>query len=419
MFGGHVMLNMNSPTVQSMLRNNYTGLGNIPMYYGSPPTIETSYVSASQVQAEQQQPAQTPIQQQPTTPMTGPFPSPKEMVTQSGYSNIYQPTGFTQYPRNIVGAYNPGYQAAFAGYSNPYMGYGYSGYGYGGYPNNPYYGYGNYSYGEPQYPIDEESRLLNEAAMFNGVSYSTQLENESDLYKQISRIVSKNVGRDEEEAERCEAAFSIYDKRKVQQESAERRRTLVQTLTIEVRYSEDSKVIVDSDRNYRPFGYRIDPGFIDNCRANTEKKVIDKIVRNNYYYDHAPERQFDKMDLLDFFNNGFGRLALDSLMREQVRQAVSRTTEVYNREEFGKLLRKNGHKTKEEMKIVDRFFGRYGIMPDGRPTTPGLDPAVATSFSYDPKTGSYYVTAPNFMKSRMDQARDNFIKSIDKPMEGV
>ena len=71
------------------------------------------------------------------------------------------------------------------------------------------------------------------------------------------------------------------------------------------------------------------------------------------------------------------------------------------------------------MKIVDRFFGRYGIMPDGRPTTPGLDPAVATSFSYDPKTGSYYVTAPNFMKSRMDQARDNFIKSIDKPMEGV
>ena len=163
------MLNMNSPTVQAMLNNLPQGVGNMPVYYGNTPTV-TSEIST-----------------QPTIP----YPSPKEMLIQSGQNNIYSPTSFA--PRNIVGGYNPGYQTAFDGYSNPYMGYG---------------AYGGYQFS----PMDDDARLRLEAAWFNGLTYDEQLRSESNLYKKISRIVSRNVGRDEETANDCEKAFDIYNK---------------------------------------------------------------------------------------------------------------------------------------------------------------------------------------------------------------
>ena len=52
-------------------------------------------------------------------------------------------------------------------------------------------------------------------------------------------------------------------------------------------------------------------------------------------------------------------------------------------------------------------------MPDGRPVSPGNDPAVAESFSYNPNTGQYTITAPNFIQNRMEQARQSFIRSLE------
>ena len=75
-------------------------------------------------------------------------------------------------------------------------------------------------------------------------------------------------------------------------------------------------------------------------------------------------------------------------------------------------MKDEGGKGKWRVSASARFTGRYGVMPDGRPVSPGHDPSVAESFSYNPSTGQYSVTAPNFIANRMEQARARFIQSI-------
>lgn len=384
------MLNMNSPTVQMMLSQTPQGFGNIPMGYGQMPTLETTYMPVQQ--------SATPVS--PSSIGACPYPSPKEMLTMQGQQAIYAPVGFGisyQYqPRNIVGGYNPGYQAAFAGYSNPFMGVGlYGGFGF-----------------QPQFlvPPDEESRMMLEAAQTNGVTYDEQLVNESTLCKTISRIVSKNLKRDKETADQCADAFSIYCKYPRQEMGGRRK-----VEPIHVRIMEGDTVVADVDSAKVPFvqeQYARNASMVEVMKVTSEQRKIAMINRNNYLYDHALERQFDNVDLLDFFNNCAGILMADSLNRRLQQQLVSRAGKMYNSDEFHRMLEKNGLRTKEQLKAADRFFGRYGVMPDGRPTTPGLDPSVASCFAYNPKTGSYEVTAPNFIRDRLEEGRQRFIRTI-------
>ena len=370
------MLNLNSPTVQSMLKNTPNGFGNIPVYYGNTPTITST------------------IEAVPTQSAT-PFPSPKEMVMNTGQNTLYSQTTFT--PRNVVGAYNPGFQAAFAGYSNPYMGYG----TYGAY-NNQYC----------MAPPDQESRDMLETAINNGLTYDEQLINESNLYKTMSRIVSKNLGRSEEEAKRCEEVFSIYCKYP-QQEYAERKK--VKFLHIKLKIGDEVVADIDPDKTFiREQNYTMNTMYIYQMRERQHFIECKRIETMNSMYEKAPERMFDNYDLLDFFNIGAGVIMADSLNRELYMQSIRRTAQVYDSDDFKKrLLKNNGLRSREQLKAVERFVGRYGIMPDGRPVSPAHDPAVATSFSYDARTGQYTVTAPNFIRDKLEEARDSFIKSID------
>lgn len=301
------MLNLNSPTVQAMLGNTPQGYGNMPVYYGNTPTVT----------------------QQTTQPVNGiqtPFPSPKEMLTQGGQQMIYSPTGFA--PRNIVGGYNPGYNAAFAGYSNPYMGYG----AYGGYYHN-------------MAPMDEDSRERDEMAKFNGFTYDEQLKEESKLYKTISRIVSKNVGRTEKQTEECAAAFDIYCKYPTQDPM---QRKKVKPMHIRLKVGDNivadkkPKVEKPKEESENLFGTPLvadyAPDYIRNAilvnqmREQQAWREAEKVRRNNMIYERAPERAFDKTDLLDFFNNGAGVLMADSLARIVYEQSIGRTTEVYDRD---------------------------------------------------------------------------------------
>lgn len=378
------MLNVNSPTVQMMLSRTPQGIGNMPIYYGNTPTVETTV---------------QPMQQGSASAM--PFPSPKEMLMQQGQMNIYAPTGFA--PRNIVGAYNPGFQAAFAGYSNPFMGYG----SYGG----------SYGYGfnlQPMYPIDEDSRMMAEVAAFSGISYDEQLRYESTLYKTMSKIVSKSLDRTEEEAEECEKAFDIYCKQPTR-EMIERRR--VQPLHIKIKVGDEVETDVDPERFFfKQDEYVRNASMVEFMKARQEQITTARIIRNNQLFDCAVERSFDNVDLLDFFNNCAGTLMADSLNRQLQQQYVTRTGLLYNSESMRKMLENNGLRSREQMKAVDRFVGRYGIMPDGRPVTPGHDPSIASSFSYNPATGNYDITAPNFIRDRLEHARHNFIRTIDGSM---
>lgn len=372
------MLNLNSPTVQAMISNTPQGFGNMPVYYGSMPTTTQTIEPASQVNT--------------------PYPSPKEMLMQSGQNAIYAPTTFA--PRNIVGAYNPGYQTAFAGYSNPYMGYGtYGGYGYSMYP-------------QFVAPPDEESRQILEMAYMNGLTYDEQLNNECDLLKKISRIVSKNLERDEEEAKELEEAFSPYYKTLQEQDM----KKPVSPIHIQLKVGED--VVADMNPDVvtvRSHNYTHNRMMVESMAQRSEQIKAARLIAQASMYDKAPERMFDHTDMVDFFNSGVGVILADMLNKDLEYQNRTNTGKLYDQAKFKEnLLKNNGVKSKQQMKAIERFAGRYGVMPDGRPTTPGLDPAVATSFSYDPSTGQYHVTAPNFIRDRLERARESFIRSIDE-----
>ena len=386
------MLNMNSPTVQAMLNNTPQGFGNMQMpgYYGNSPTVITT-----QTVPQTQQPQQQSM----------PFPSPKEMLMQGGQQMIYQPTNFTQ-PRNIVGGYNPGYQSAFGDYYNPYMGYGYSGYGYGYGFNNPYY----------QQPMDDDARERLEAANYNNSTYDEQLEDDEKLFKSISRIVSKNIGRTEEEAAECEKRFEKYDKY-AQTQPVYNKKPL-RFLSVNVTRGDEvlaAMEAVDVDvyrrEDYKRCGYQAE--YMKTRNAINEANIIHY---RNQLYERAPERAFDNVGLLDFLNNGAGVVLAHDMSREIYEQGLKRTAQAYNKDNFReRLLKNNGLKSRSQRSAIERFAGRYGVMPDGRPVSPGHDPAVASSFSYDPNTGQYSVTAPNFMRDRLELARQSFIRSLDEP----
>jgi len=368
------MLNINSPTVQAMMQNLPEGVGNMPVYFGNTPTITT---------------------EQNINQFNTPYPSPKEMLMQSGQQNVYTPTSFA--PRNIVGGYNPGFQAAFDGYVNPYMGYG----SYGGYG---YYGYG--------YPLDEETKQTLEMAAMNGLEYEEQIRMESDLYKKMSRTVSKCLGRTEEEAKRCEDAFEPYDKNPKPQYI---NRLPIKSMHIQIKAG-DSVIADMPSREINMYGYDCigNSATVDNLRMRDSMIKADIANKSNNIYHSAPERSMDDMDIFDFFNKGAGVLIAADLVEKANYQNMTRSSQLYNKERFGqRLLINNGYTPKSQRKAIDRFVGRYGVMPDGRPVSPGHDPAVAQSFSYDPSTGQYSITAPGFIQDRIEKARQSFINSID------
>lgn len=365
------MLNMNSPTVQAMINNLPQGVGNMPVYFGNTPNIATEQVSQ----------------------LNTPYPSPKEMLMQAGEQAVYQPTSFA--PRNIVGGYNPGYNAAFNGYVNPYMGYGYSGFNY----------YNNYAM-----PMDEETKQTLATAIFIGVDYQTHVEDECTLYRQISRTVSKNIGRSEEDTKRCEEAFNPKSKYpKMIQEQRPRIKP------IHMRIKVGDTVVADmpaDDINVCDYHYIRNTEYIDKMEANNLQVKTEINKRLNSLYQNAPERKMDSQDLFEFFNNA-GHLIMDDIAYRYEMQKMTNASKLYDSNKFTqRLLENNGVKPRSQAKAIDRFVGRYGVMPDGRPVTPGHDPSIAQSFSYNPSTGQYDISPPQFISNRIEQARQKFINSV-------
>ena len=379
-------INLNSPTVQAMLNNTPYGVGNLPVYFGSAPTI-TGTVE--------------PVQNQPMQQM--PFPSPKEMLTSGGQSMIYNPTTFAPQP-NIVGGYNPSFNAAFSGYTNPYMGVG----TYGGFPS---YGYSPFQY----VPMDEDARDRLMRAEINGLTYDEQLEEDSNILKTMSRIVSKNLGRSEEEAKECEDAFAIYNKYPKQEQNNQYEMKSLKTLHIQIKVGDE--VVADfnpENTKIRHQDYNRNISTIEMMKYRYDFDKAAKIQRCNQLYGAAPERQFDHTEMVDFFNNGAGVVMADMMTKEMYSKLAAGVSQLYDNAKFKQqLFENNGIRTKAKKTAIERFTGRYGVMPDGRPVSPGNDPAVAESFSYNPATGQYTVTAPNFIQNRFEQARQSFIRSLE------
>ena len=389
--GGDSMLNINSPTVQAMMNNLPQGVGNMPVYFGNQPQVTTD--------VQTQQPVQN------STGFSTPYPSPKDMVMQAGIQHqAYYPTSFAP-QNNFVGGYNPGIQTAFQNYSNPYMGYG------------SYMGYGMMGGINPAY-MDDMSRAVYYNAVSNGISYDEQLKNDQLLYTSISKIVSKGLGRTEDEAKRAEATFDIVKPEPVQN-------TIYQVRP----HNPMQVVLMRGEEEITPVIKTrvIDP--MQNTQVvDSVSRIADMMARENFHkertfellHQNAPERMFDDKPFMYFMNNAGGPIYADHIERTLRAYRSNSATALYNANEFRKkLLESNGIKTRSQINAIDRFATRNGIgvLPNGMSISPQHDPSIASSFTYNPATGSYDIQPPGFIKDRLEAARQRFIQTIGREEE--
>lgn len=379
------MLNMNSPTVQAMLNSLPQGVGNMPVYYGNQPNISTEM---------------QPVPQ--STGFSSPYPSPKDMVMQAGsQQQTFSPVPFHTQSR-FVGGLNPnpnyGFQQMFAGYNNPYMGYG----------SNMGIPYGFQT-------MDEDTRRVYEAALCNNMTYEEHVINQSNLFKALSRTVSKCLNRSEEEAERCERAFDVkYKNDEAQQQQSYMPSRVKKTISVqlvqgdEVVYDPKGSSYIDPNANARNIAY------IDHLIEIKNREEYSKAVIFQNIHNTVPESQFYDKDFLYFMNNA-GPVLYKSYVEKVLREQKSaNASALYNREQFKKtLFENNGIKTKSQQDAIDRFAGRQGVLPNGMLVSPQHNPAISSSFNYNPNTGSFDITPPNFIRDKLEKARSNFMRSIE------
>lgn len=356
-------LNLNSPTVQAMLANTPTGVGNIPTYNGNEPTIYSD----------------------PRTNFTTPYPSPKDMIV-NGQSSVYAPTAFTN-----NGRYNP----MLNGYSNPYMGTG--------------------SYLIGQQIMSPADRDVQERAMLNMVSFEEQQEMDRQYTTILLEMSCMYCGLSEEETkEVIDDYFNPkYTKQGYQDTISIRNK---KNIKIKVSLYQDDEKIREKEvslsspvSTYTGRSYELS-SMIRNENINNTRKM------NYFKYIQAcvPQTHYENDDNpIDYFNNHLPEMVAFRANQTLEIQRKIMAGMIYNKEEFKRLLEIHTKSsiTRNKRKAIDRFTGRYGVMPDGRPTTPGIDPSIASSFSYDPSTGQYHVTAPKFMNS-LENARASFYKTI-------
>lgn len=406
------MLNVNSPTVQAMLNSTPIGYGNMPMYQGQSPNIQTV--------SDNNQPYQ-PILPQYGSYQT-PYPSPKEMLTMNGENMVYRPNQFYQPNNPMVGGYNPGYQAAFYGYQNPYM--------------NPYQGpqwmYPNsyniteqmvYNYLPPEF----QSMYISAKQM--GRNFNDQVEIESKILIELSRIVAKNVGRSEEEQKKIEEGFKIKVTNLNDVIKEEQDRIHKPVMPMKVSICKGDTIIASSvvkDQNERDI---IPPdSVITSYRKRNPKYIFDQmkeqsdnakaryaaIVKN--IYDNAPERKYDNVGLIEYINSGGMNESM--VVAENIHFALAkmnRFNNIYDHDKFSNnlLINSGNDRVKANEDIIKRFIsGHNGVKPDGSIIDPWRDPSLASSFSMDPLTGKINITAPNFVSSKIDSMRESFNRSI-------
>lgn len=441
-----MMLNINSPTVQNMLANTPMGFGNMPMYSGSTPTVTED---VSQVNNQQYQP---------------PYPSPKDMVVGT---NFYQQQQFAQQPPMTMQGgmmntpflggnqqyypgtsyYNQPYNPYVGGVNNQYQGYyqqpqyyynrqcQYQGHNYSYDSNSNCYTDGDGIQYAPSYfenspaiggnnnnmPIPNTDYMqIMEAAFINDNSYEEQLKVESVINKSLSRICSNYLGRSEEEAKKCEEKYNIVNTNKNVNNNNQNyngyyynspynnMNNNIPVRTMGVQIIKGDKVLANAKDKKQEF-YAQSIGYMNNLLVQEEinKRNMD-IARYNLYIN-APERKMEGMSLAEFFTKGLGTLVALDEQKEFAARKAKAVASAYNKEDYmSRLLKGNTLKNPTIIK------GRYGILPNGKPVSPGVDPSIAECFSLNTETGQLSITAPDFLSNRFEQARSSFVESLGK-----
>lgn len=435
------MINLNSPTVQTMLANTPSGgMGNMPMGYGNTPTVETVYPSPQHV-------------------AISPYPDPYNMITGAGLSNYmqmptYNFTGTLSGNPFATSNGNPTYRdfnqpvmggsfnnLPIAGYSNPLMSFTGNVYGSGGNigitpRQERYY---RYLYASPE----------DRQAMDMGFDSMAEMKtNEITVIHRLSMMAKNALGGSQEEID------EIKEQMEEKIEKIEKEKVSQPTSYNPFNFNAYNKV----DDSIKPMRVRIIKNNEVICEMNTkrsaridtfdiEKKVSlglriierAKEIRAEKYAN-APERQIDNMNLSSFFNEGFGLIhyydRLESLKN------INNVTRLFDSDEYRrKIQREYGTpEMKRRILIEDQknlrgkdqlekdlenglVRGGYGFMPGGQPLSPGVDPNIGSAMAINPVTGGLYLTVPpsidnsvdsgKFARTIMD-ARERFMRSLSK-----
>lgn len=435
------MINLNSPTVQTMLANTPSGgMGNMPMGYGNMPTVETVYPSPHHV-------------------AISPYPDPYSMITGAGLSNYmqmptYNFTGTLSGNPFATANGNPTYRdinqpvmggifnnLPIAGYSNPLMSFTGNAYGTGGNigitpRQERYY---RYLYASPE----------DRQAMDMGFDSMAELKsNEITVIHRLSMMAKSALGASQEEIdeikEQMDEKIEKIEKEKTKQPTSynpfdlSRYQRQEETLKpMHVKIVKNDEVICEINAN-KPA--RMDTFDIKN-KVSLGLRIVERAEEiRAEKYANAPERQLDEMNVSAFFNEGFGIVHYYDRLAELV--TTHNVTRLFDSEEYRrKIQREYGTpEMKRRILLEDQknlrgrdqlekdlenglVRGGYGFMPGGQPLSPGVDPNIGSAMAVNPSTGGLYLTVPPSIDNSMDsgrfartvmEARERFMQSLNK-----
>lgn len=501
-------LNLNSPCVQQMLREHPEMANRFKTCYGAPPSIQTEcLVETGNGQSPQVVPIGPPRYIQITTnPMLGqmvqqaqiqqPYADPYNMLTGMGLANYQMPT------YNFTGALaSPGYSDAgqpvmggaptmvVPGYSNPYMNNGFAVTGYDPryvQPQAYYPGYmmyqqvqrnpfdvhpmeperqRRYIYGtdEDRIAIDRGFDSANHQTINNDHIYALmhvacmryREESEEAIQAYLGAMEEKHerLRKEDEEFDKKFDPFNL-DKYKVKFEDPDAMNP--EECTIHIMIKQGDKIIVEMNgengfkaTRTRNLGYEKSKIFYESeCR----RQMINQI--HLYMHEHAIERLYDHVGVIEFFNKGFGHICAEERQREWEAMAHD-VTKLYDRNEFQARLHRNSRpqlkqkayeqslKQQAEMANNNQIGGDQAYMPGGIPVPVAVMNQPIGDFveempgvMYNEKTGVMNITLPDFLddgsydpsiydkingltipeaKAKRDaQRRQNFLNEVNK-----
>lgn len=396
-------LNWNSPIVQNAMTNAPQAFQGSQFYMGSQPTFT----------------AGTATMQSPS-----PYPSPRDMVLNVGQSQMYG------YPQQFVGGYTPptvqftgalnpnAMQQAFDGYANPYIGYG------------EYTGYGvPYMQSQAVYLNPTDQAVWSEAA-YNDITVEQQLEMESRIWKQISKIVNHGASEQEieEKAKRYDIVSPTQPANKTIEDPLYYKPFLTQSvmkngfkITIttsdgkETQLSSLKSKIGYSAIDYRENIRRLDESMI---RKEYQQYALDQL--HAQMHDTAVERQFDDCSsLVEFFNEYAWILSAQLDQMKLNEQAIAGIVKVYQPEVFKRRVRLRENMTEVQRQkndaAIDRILKRYDSNPfDAMTAAFGATSPNGTGVTATP-SGHIEISTPQFIQDRMAPIRERFYNSINNP----
>ena len=439
------MMNLNSPSIQSMLRNTPTPPPtNMQYTFGNTPTVETVYPSP--------QPAPG------NTINVSPYPDPYSMITGAGLANYmpmptYNFNGalsngiYRDISQPIMGGVPttaPISGLPIANYYNPYMG-GSTGF------YNPYMTFG----GPNRAQMERYYRYMNASpndrmAMDYGFdNYADMQANDIDILSRISIMAKVALGFSQEEidetkeiSEKKIAELKDIAKEELKSSNPFDLSNYQQNSIRCVEVTQQHAIVRKGDEVLYEFNKEGEPKLkkriyykVDDCERRLLNSEYTRLLieyRKEEQHRTAPEREFDNMSLIDYFNEGFGKVNYHYRALEWKNQSQD-VTKLFDDKLFRYTLTKEygSPQMKRKIALMDianlrgaqqreldeangLIRGSYGMLPGGVPLDKGINPNIASSIAVG-KDG-LHITCPDYIADTSIPLDENYTPTMTVPL---